>query len=223
MLRINSAKKQFFVGTIVEYYERRGRKFPWRETADPYKVLVAEIMLRKTTAKQVEKVYTAFIDRFPNVYKLADASKIELEKMLKPLGMEAKRSTQLIMLAESIVRDLGGRVPLEIDQLLRLPGVGRYTARAVLVLARNEKLGLLDTNVIRVLKRFFGIKSNKRRERDDDELWAFLDSLVPCERSREFNLGLIDFGSNVCTAKNPACNACPLRTYCSFANKKVLE
>jgi len=216
-------KKDKFAEEMVLFYKRRGRRFPWRSTRDPYVVLVSEIMLRKTTAQQVSALFEKFFSKYPSPESLAKAGVDELKEILKPLGMERIRAEQLKKLAKILVEEYGGQVPTAVKDLLRLPGVGRYTAGAVACLAYGEDEPMVDTNAVRVVTRYFGFKSARKRPRDDPKLWEFVKSLIIPEKCREFNLGLLDFASSICRTKKPKCGGCSLRGHCSYYRARQEE
>lgn len=208
-----------FAKKLLIWHRENALKFPWRETKDPYKILLAEILLRKTTRGQVKELFEELIRRYPNPEKLASAGIKELEKIIEPLGMQKKRALLLIKLAKTIVENYRGSVPEERNELLKLPGVGPYSANAVLCFAYGKQLPLVDTNVIRVVERVFQIKSRKARARTDPMIWSFVEKLIPKGKAREFNLAMLDFANLVCTPRNPKCYACPIKEICLYPNK----
>jgi len=208
-----------FAKKLLIWHKKNALKFPWRETKDPYKILLAEILLRKTTRSQVKELFEELIKRYPNSEKLASAEIKELEKIIEPLGMQRKRALLLIKLAKTIVENYQGSVPEDRNELLKLPGVGPYSANAVLCLAYGKQLPLVDTNVIRVVERVFQIKSRKARARTDPMVWSFVEKLIPKGKAREFNLAILDFANLVCAPRNPKCRTCPLKEICLYPNK----
>jgi len=212
--------KNEFAHRLLKWWGSHKNDFPWRKTEDPYKVLVAEFLLRKTTSKQVLTVYELFIRRYPNVVALAQASLDDLKSILKPLGMEHKRSSLLLELASKIKNEYGGAVPATMNELLKLPGVGRYIASGVLCLAYGKDEPMVDTNAIRVIERVFGYKSARARAKDDSELWNFMKRLMPPDKAKDFNLAVIDFAHQVCLPKKPKCETCVLNIICDYALRK---
>jgi len=217
---VNEEKVEYFRTRVIEFYLKHGRRWPWREIKDPYVVLVTELLLQKTTATQVAKVFSSFFSRFPTVKTLAIASESEIEDAIAKLGLR-KRSRFLKEVAEHVVREFGGRIPDNRGDLLKLKGVGMYTANAVLCFAYDKCVPVVDRNVARVLRRYFGIEGNKPAYRDSD-LWRFAERIMPTSMCREFNYGLIDLGATVCTATSPRvsrvpkCYECPLNDMCSY-------
>jgi len=205
-------RKRFFVEAVLKWGRKNLRQYPWRQEQDPWKVLVAEIMLQRTTPGHVLTVYDSFLRRFPNPRSLAEALQSEVETLFRPLGM-IKRVQKLVAAAREICRRHGGHVPLDPDELMKLPGVGRYTAYAVLSIATGRPYPIIDGNSARVLRRFFGLAS-KKRPRDDEELWSLAARLIPSDEPALFNLSLLDMGAKLCRVQDPNCEICPLEGSC---------
>jgi len=174
-------------------------------------------MLQRTVARQVEPIYMKFIAQYPSPQDVVTASLEEVAKDLKPLGL-AYRALRLKKIAKMVTTNFGGRVPASEDELLKLPGVGRYVANAVLCFAFGEDVPLVDANVLRVIKRVFSITTSKEAHKKP-EMWNLMATMIPKYQAREFNLSLLDFASLVCTAKNPLHEACPLKNMCDFYQK----
>lgn len=208
---------------VLSWWSGYKRHFDWRYTNDPYEILIAEILLRKTTAKQVSRIYGQFLQLCPNPQSLHEVSSEQLEEILTPLGMHHKRAVLLKEIGHILVTKFNGEVPDSQSDLLSLPGVGLYIANAVLCFAYGKDFPIVDTNVIRVFSRVFSFQSRKRRPKDDLELWAFVGKFIPQGRCREFNLAILDLAHLVCTPKSPHCKICPLNTICSYAidNKRL--
>lgn len=211
--------KKIIGDILLQWWEKNKRSFSWRRSKKPYKVLISEMLLRKTTAKQVQESYREFIRKYPDPRLLSKAGEKELSKRLKPLGMEYNRAKLFLKFGKVITEDFKGRVPSTEKELLKLPGVGQYAANAVLSLSHNKNVPMVDTNFIRFIERVFGFKSKKSRARDDKEIWEFASMLIPDGKSREFNLAVLDFGAVLCKANNPNCHMCPLIKYCLFHKK----
>lgn len=203
---------------LLSWFEKNGRSFPWRGVRDPYKILIAEIMLQRTKAEQVVQVYEEFIRRFPNVEILAKAEKEAVRKYFSRLGL-LWRTNFVLGLAQELVARFGGNIPPDRENLLSLPGVGEYIADAVLSFAYDMDVAVVDSNVCRVLSRVFGLKQQgeARRDRRFREL---AQRLVPHGRSREFNWAMIDFASMICTPRKPKCNECPLKSVCVYGGNR---
>lgn len=200
---------------LFQWYGRHARTFPWRRTRDPYRVLIAELFLQKTQAKQVLPTYSAFIGRFRSVEVLARAPLRQVRVAIWSLGLPA-RARQLKAIARALAARFGGQVPHTERELRSLQGIGPYTAGAVLCFAFGKKRAVLDANVIRLLARYFGLQSTRPRPRTDQKLWRIAEAMVPAERFREYNWAIFDFAAKVCRAKSPLCGSCPLRTGCRW-------
>ncbi len=213
MYSINDDMKKIFVEKLLKWHQKNFREFPWRKTSNVYHILVAEIMLQKTDAKKVEKVYSTFINKYPTPDILSKANVNEVEKEISLLGLH-NRSKRLIKIAKEITENFGGQVPKKKDELLHLYGVGDYIANAVLCFGYNEDVPLLDTNVLRVIERVFSIKTAKARGRNDNHLWETVSALIPQGKGRNFNLAILDFSAKVCKARNPLHEKCPMKDFC---------
>ena len=208
--------KEEIAERLLEWWQYSRRRFPWRETVNPYEILVAELLLRKTTAKQVEMLYKKFLSRYPSPKALSEASEKELAESIRSLGMEHRRAILLRQIGKEIVDKYSGRVPISGEELVTLPGVGHYVANAILCLAGGKDVPLVDTNAIRVFQRVSGFESRKRRPRDDSMLWSSIQHMIPPRKGKDFNLALIDLAHIVCIPKNPHCSACPLNRLCRY-------
>jgi len=152
-------------------------------------------------------------------FKFKDLKKADLRKLkkvLRPLGLEHTRSKNLKDLSKKILADFNGKVPETKEELLSLPGVGPYTANAVLCFAFDHDVSMLDVNITRVLKRVFSLGSKNSRDRADKHLWEFAESLPPKGKGKEFNYAILDFAGDVCTARKPKCESCPMRKICDY-------
>ncbi|MEM2677555.1 MAG: hypothetical protein QXU62_02835 [Thermofilaceae archaeon] len=205
-------KERRIVERLMDWHSKNARKFPWRETRDPFKILIAEILLQRTRAEQVEPIYRKFVEKYPSPSALRGAPLDEVEALIRPLGL-AKRGKMLKELAEQLVVRYGGRVPSGEADLMRLKGVGYYAANAVRCLAFGEDVAVVDWNVARFARRVWGYGA-KRAPHTDRNLMAFMTSLVPKGRGREFNLALLDFTALVCKPRDPDCAVCPIRELC---------
>jgi A/G-specific adenine glycosylase len=166
----------------------------------------------------VKDVYERFTAAFPTPADLAAASPASLQEILRPLGL-AKRVSTLKRMGERLVSAWRGAVPLEVAELMKLPGVGRYTAAATVCFAADARSAVVDANVIRVFARFFGVTSQKARPRDDVLMWRLAESLLPHSRATEYNRALIDFAALVCRPRIPLCSVCPLSRECCLGRQ----
>lgn len=218
----NSGKKQeFFASQLLAWFKTNNRNFlPWRQTEDPYKVLVAEMMLQKTTVKQVERIFPEFVSNYPDVFSLSKAKVEEIKRIITPLGMEHRRAPLFKKLARSIVTDHQGEILPDQSMLMSFEGIGRYIANAVLCLGFDADVPMLDTNVIRVLMRVFDLKIKRSRARKDKTVWNFLAKIIPEGKGRNLNLAILDHGAKVCLSRKPLCNVCPVTAICIYFSQQ---
>lgn len=196
-------------GPLLEWAEAHRRPLPWRATRDPWAVLVSELMLQQTQVARVEPRYLAFLDRFPTVAACATASPADVIDEWAGLGYN-RRAVNLHRCALTVQSEHGGAVPDSLDALLALPGIGPYTARAVLAFAYERDVAVVDTNVARILARW------SARKLRSSEVQARADDLVPVGRSWAWNQGMLDLGATVCTKRTPACERCPVQVVCEW-------
>lgn len=209
-----------FSRDLLHWFPSNARRFPWRRTNNPYRILVTEMLLRKTTARQVNGIYRSFFSQFPNPRSLRNASRLEVARAIESLGLGRVRAAILQRLAACLVSDHRDVVPTTGGSLLLLPGVGEYTANATLCFAFGKRVPLVDVNVIRVVSRVFNISSTRRRARDDPKIWRFVEKqLLPQRMYQEFNMALIDFAALICQERKPRCDECFARSYCKFYNR----
>jgi A/G-specific adenine glycosylase len=199
---------QTFTRKLLRWYGQHARDLPWRQTRDPYRVLVSEFMLQQTQVSRVSEFYPRFLKRFPTIERLASARPKAVMEAWDGLGYYA-RARNLHSLAKQ-VSGAGCQVPADPDELIKLPGVGRYTAGAVACFAYEKPVPAVDTNVKRVLERVF-LKG--RREKD---VWALAQLLVPKDGKSawRFNQALMELGALVCVARKPRCPECPVLSEC---------
>ena len=213
-------KLRRFVKNLLRWSEKNLRRYPWRKTKDPYKILIAEIMLQRTRGDQVVQVFKNFIQKYPDARTLADSPIEDIRSTILSLGLE-KRAYGLKRLAEQLASRHGGRVPDKEKELLNLYGVGRYIANAVLCHAYGKSVPTVDANFARVLKRVFSLKTKDPAQKDKS-VWEFARKIMPFaeERFREINLAVIDLANLICKPRNPECNICPLNDICDYTNKQ---
>ncbi|HTX63141.1 MAG TPA: A/G-specific adenine glycosylase [Acidimicrobiales bacterium] len=188
------------------------RDLPWRATRDPWLVLVSEVMLQQTQARRVVAPYLRFAAAFPTPTVCAAAGAAEVVRAWAGLGYN-RRALNLHRTAVSLVERHSGQVPTDLDALLDLPGVGPYTARAVLAFAYGHAIGVVDTNVARVLSRAIAGRALR-----GSEAQRLADRLVPTKGAWRFNQAMFDLGARRCTARSPQCDACSLAVSCRWAS-----
>jgi A/G-specific adenine glycosylase len=218
-----SRRAESFAQTVLAWAKCNTRDLPWRKTKDPYKIIVAEVMLQRTKAEQVLPVYEPFLRQFPDFDSLCKASVTEIRESIISLGLE-KRALGLKKLAEQLTNEYGGNVPCTRKELLELYGVGNYVANAVICHAFGIDALTVDANFARVLDRVFSLKPNHPAQKDK-RVWAFAESLMPYARGkcRTLNLGILDLASAICTPRKPSCTECPLNTICDYGTLVLAE
>ena len=162
-----------FASRVIKWGRQSANRYPWRNTSDPYAILIAELMLRKTTRRQVEKVFAKFLRRFPDPCSLSRARVRDIRSEIRSLGLESVRAQGLSKIAKVLMAKYEGRVPDDRESLLDLSHVGPYIANAVLCMAYDQQLPLVDTNTIRVVRRAFSIQSVRKRDRTDVDVCSF--------------------------------------------------
>lgn len=203
-----------FVNYLLKWYEENRRDFIWRKKTDPYEILIAEIMLQRTKAAQVEPVYVDFLKKFPNPQKLKEATEKEIREYFSRLGL-LWRTALVKQLARELTDKFKGKVPESRNALLSLPAVGEYMADAVLSFAYGKDVAVVDANVCRIIARVFGIKS-KGEARRDIKFRTVAQKLLPPRRAKEFNWAMIDFAALICTPRTPKCGTCPMNEFCFY-------
>ena len=198
---------------LIGWFRANRADLPWRRTRDPYAIWIAEVMLQQTQVATVIPYYERFLTRFPTVEALAAAPLDEVLKLWEGLGYYS-RARNLHRAARMIVKQFGGKLPSTVNDLLRLPGVGRYTAGAVASLAFGRDVPLLDGNVIRVLSRLLNIENDVMESATRRALWEQAERLLPPERAALWNEGLMELGQQLCTPATPSCPRCPIAGWC---------
>lgn len=200
-------------GALLQWYKRHHRDLPWRKTRDPYRIWVSEIMLQQTQVERVRQYYPKFLKRFPTLHHLAQAPLDDVLKAWEGLGYYA-RARNLHRAAQVVLRNYGGEIPDQRQELLKLPGIGRYTVGALLSIAFGQDESVVDGNVRRVLCRLLAIREDPRRSQTEINLDKFARALLPRGRAGVFNQALMDLGATVCTMSEPRCLICPLIDFC---------
>jgi A/G-specific adenine glycosylase len=206
-------KATVFSQKVVEWYQEHHRLLPWRQTRDPYKIWLSEIILQQTRVAQGLPYYRAFLSKYPRVMSLAAASEQEVLRVWQGLGYYS-RARNLHACALSIVKEYKGKFPQTFDGLKRLKGIGDYTAAAIASFAFGERVAVVDGNVFRVLSRVFGIPDDIASTSGKKKFAALANSLLPVADSATHNQAIMEFGALMCTPRNPACDRCPLASGC---------
>jgi A/G-specific adenine glycosylase len=234
-LMIGDAKP--FAKALVKWYDKHRRDLPWRvnfcgagippanakkqagpphHNPDPYHVLLSETMLQQTQVATVVPYFLRFVEKYPTLADLANADQQEVLRLWQGLGYYS-RARNLHWCAQIVMAEHAGQVPDQVEALLKLPGIGRYTAGAIASLAYGHRAPILDGNVMRVLCRIDRIESDPRERTMQARLWARAEEILPERRVGDFNSALMELGATVCTARNPRCLVCPVRGFCEAA------
>lgn len=210
-----------FSASIISWYKLNKRELPWRETTDPYKIWISEVMLQQTRVAQGLGYYLRFTEAFPTVYDLANASQDEVLKLWQGLGYYS-RGRNLHQTAQQIVKEHNGLLPNTYDGLMKLKGVGDYTASAIAAFAFKQPIAAVDGNVYRIFSRYFGVFTPIDTTQGKKELHTLAQEMVDPNRPDTYNQAIMDFGALMCTPKKAQCYSCPLLDSCyAFRNSCV--
>ncbi|MFD2673590.1 A/G-specific adenine glycosylase [Marinicrinis sediminis] len=206
-------ERTYFVQQLLRWFIKHQRDLPWRQTKDPYKIWVSEIMLQQTRVDTVIPYYERFLDRFPTVQALAEAPEADVLKLWEGLGYYS-RARNLQQAVREVQATYDGVVPSEPDAFSALKGVGPYTKGAVLSIAYNRPEPAVDGNVMRVLSRYFLIEEDIARPATRKKMEQLIREMIPHEDAGDFNQGLMELGALVCTPRSPSCLTCPVMEHC---------
>ena len=206
---------------LIKWYNVNKRELPWRKTDDPYKIWISEIILQQTRVDQGLPYYLNFVKEFPNIQKLADASEEKVLKLWQGLGYYS-RARNLHFTSKFISNELKGKFPKKYNELIKLKGVGEYTASAVASFAYNEKKAVLDGNVFRVLSRYYGIKVPIDSSKGKQIFKSLAYKNLPKLNYATYNQAIMEFGALHCKPAIPDCGICQLNVKCwAFLNSKI--
>ncbi|MCF8011354.1 MAG: hypothetical protein K9L17_10650 [Clostridiales bacterium] len=210
----NYEDKFFFIDNLLFWGDINFRIFPWRvKNITVYESLIAELLLRKTTALQVEKVYSSFLEAFPSSEKLLYSPVQDIEKIIKPLGLYQQRVKVLKDISKVLVEK---GIPKSIDEIKALPHVGIYIPNAVSCFCLGKRVPVIDANVVRIYSRFLGL-NGPRDVRRNKEVKKIAWEMLPCKNYIKYNYALLDFGALVCKGRGrPKCKECPVESSCNF-------
>jgi A/G-specific adenine glycosylase len=230
-LKTQNSKLRKLVPLLLDWFSTNARDLPWRRSRDPYAIWVSEIMLQQTQVKTVIPFWERWLRELPTIEAAANASSAKIHKLWEGLGYYT-RVRNLQKAAQVIVEKHGGKFPKNFDDVLALPGIGRYTAGAICSIAFNQPTPILDGNVIRVLTRIFGIAEDPKEKQTNTQLWQLAEELVSNSKFKiknsklccsHLNQSLMELGALICTPRNPQCLVCPVKKLCVAFKKNCVD
>lgn len=213
-------KQKQCVTLVLSWYRTYGRRLPWRGIKEPYRILISEIMLQQTQVSRVLEKYPAFLHAFPTIRSLATARQSDVVRAWQGMGYN-NRAVRLSTLAKIVVDEHSGRIPRDYEGLLALPGIGPYTARAVLSSVFGQAVPVVDVNVQRFLSRVFWRMPRSSSLRSNAEIWTLAHEILPSRSAYDWNQALMDVGATVCTARRPRCPICPVASLCASRTSMI--
>ncbi len=221
-LPLSPAWLRDFRRKLRAWYTRNARKLPWRGTRDPYAIWLSEIMLQQTQVETVKPYFTRFRAALPTFAALSAANEQQVLRLWEGLGYY-RRARQLHAAARRIVAEHSGRFPTNPDAVLRLPGIGRYTAGAVLSIAFNQRRPILEANTIRVFSRLLAYDGQTTSAAGQKLLWSAAEAVLPVREVGRFNQALMELGSEVCRSRAPLCDECPVAQLCQARRRGLVH
>ena len=210
-----------FTKELVRWGKLNKRNFPWRVASDNvYNILIAEVFLKRTTASHVLKIYEQFLQKYPDLASILSSNVNELETHLKPLGLQRQRTNQLIEMSNYIINRCNSKIPKHETALLKIPGIGHYSARAIQSFAFNVRSYPIDSNIQRIFSRVF-IQENWKKA-SNVKIEEVFKAVQPIRNFKNFNYYLLDFGSLICRPTHPKCLICPVSLIC-ISNDTVYD
>lgn len=209
-----------FVKKLLRWYAQNKRELPWRGTRDPYKIWISEVILQQTRIAQGTPYYHRFVEKFPSLQDLANATEEQVLQLWQGLGYYS-RGVNLLICAKILHRDYNGLFPQSFSELSKLKGIGRYTAAAIASICFGQQTAVVDGNVYRALSRYFGRTEDIASTQGRKLFQELADSLIPRENPGEYNQAIMEFGALQCIPKSPDCSACPLSTGCYAYNRRM--
>jgi A/G-specific adenine glycosylase len=218
---VNTTWRRSLSSKLLAWFRHAARDLPWRRTRDLYAIWISEIMLQQTQVATVVAYWKRFMARFPTVATLAAADEHEVLRLWEGLGYY-RRARQLHAAARKIADQHHGQFPNDFDAVRSLPGIGRYTAGAILSISLDQRLPILEANTIRVLSRLTGYQGDVRSTGGQRQLWSVAESILPRQHCGAFNQALMELGSEICTSRTPACDRCPVAMLCEAHRKDLV-
>ncbi len=199
-----------FWASLENWWQKYQRQYPWRRDGiSPFDILIAEVLLKRTTAAAASRLYLSFLEQHPNPDAIRRADEASLQLALRPIGLSKQRARSLKEICEYLCRETKGVIPSSLDTLQAIPHIGPYSSRAILSFGYGIPAAVVDSNVSRIINRVFGVIKAKHKQMQETA-----DQLVPHSRHREFNWAMLDLGALVCRYVQPRCNWCPVKELC---------
>ena len=209
----DAAWQRMFRRRLFAWFRRHARDLPWRRSRDPYAVWISEIMLQQTQVATVGPYFERFLDRFPSIAALAGAEERDVLRLWEGLGYY-RRARQLHLAARRIVEQYGGRFPRDMDAVRGLPGIGRYTAGAILSIAFDTRAPVLEANTLRLHSRLLAYRGDPSSAEGNRLMWSMAEAVLPRRNTGALNQALMELGSTVCLPRVPLCEECPVAALC---------
>jgi A/G-specific adenine glycosylase len=207
---------------LLDWYDKNARKLPWRDNKDAYKIWVSEVMLQQTRVEVVKDYYKRWMERFPTPEILAQTPEQEVLQYWQGLGYYS-RARHLLSGVREVCAAYGGKVPEDEDKIQKLPGVGEYTAGAILSIAYNQKAPAVDGNVLRIFSRLFCLTEDIMKQATKRAVYRLVREHMSTERPGDFNQALMDLGAAVCIPRKPRCSLCPLTGFCEAYAQEIQD
>jgi A/G-specific adenine glycosylase len=220
-ISLDAKWKQAFRRRLLAWFEKHARDLPWRRSRDPYRVWVSEVMLQQTQVATVKPYFERFISAFPTVEALASADEQQVLRLWEGLGYY-RRARGLHAAAKVLITEHEGALPRDVPTLMELPGIGRYTAGAIVSIAYDQKAPILEANTFRLLTRLIAYRGDPTKAAGQRLLWQVAEEILPSKHVARFNQALMELGSLVCTPQQPKCSECPVESLC-VARRLELE
>jgi len=221
-LATSASLRRDFSRKLLTWFRHAARDLPWRRTNDLYAIWISEIMLQQTQVATVVPYYHRFLAQFPDIVSLAAANEQQVLRLWEGLGYY-RRARQLHTAAQHIAREHAGCFPSTYDAVRSLPGIGRYTAGAILSIGLGARLPILEANTIRVLSRLFAYRGDPASTAGQKHLWSLAETLLPAGDCGSFNQALMELGSEICKPKVPGCEICPVANHCQARAGRLVD
>lgn len=222
MPTLDTKWKQVFRRRLLAWYAKHKRDLPWRKSTNPYRVWVSEVMLQQTQVETVKPYFLRFMRSFPTVKKLAAADEQDVLRLWEGLGYY-RRARSLHAAAKQVVAEHRGQFPRDLETLQTLPGIGRYTAGAIVSIAYDTRAPILEANTIRLFARLVGYREDPTKSAGQKILWQTAEDVLPRKEIANFNQALMELGSLVCKPTNPQCEVCPVAALCAANEMNAQE